>query len=166
MIISHIVAVAKNGVIGKDNQTPWQVEGELKRFRELTMDNYLLMGRRTYQGLPRKLDGRKIIVLSKTMRAADAAVSVAKSLEDALFIAERGGCQELFIGGGGQLYQSTMQLLDKLYLTRIDFEVEGDTFYPIEAVKDYRLVYSETFCTNATYTYQTYLTPKYLKMSK
>ncbi len=140
MIISHIVAVDKNGVIGKDNQTPW--------------------------GLPKALDGRKIIVLSKTMQADDDAVSVARSLAEALAVAERGGCKELFIGGGGQLYKSTMQMLDKLYLTRIDIAVEGDTYYPIEEVKNYRLTYSETFRTNATYTYQTYLTPKYLKMSK
>ncbi len=166
MIISHIVAVAQNGVIGKDNQTPWQVEGELSRFRELTMGHYLLMGRRTYQGLPKVLDGRKIIVLSKTLQIADDAVSVARSLDAALAIAERSGCKELFIGGGGKLYQSTMHLLDKLYLTRIALAVEGDTYYPIEQVKNYRLIYSETFRSNASYTYQTYLTPKYEKLGK
>ncbi len=154
MIISHIVAVAKNGVIGKDGRMPWHVNGELTRFRRLTMGNTVLMGRYTYQGLPQKLDGRKMIVLSKTMQKKPD-ILVARSLEEALDMAA--GCSELFIAGGGQVYRNTLDMIDKIYLTEIDLEVDGDTYYPIDHLKDYQCVFSETHISNARYTYKTYI---------
>ncbi len=163
MIISHIVAVARGGVIGKDGKMPWHVEGELKRFRRLTLGNVVLMGRHTYQGLPNKLDGRQLIVLSRSM-APQAGISMARSLDEALALAE--GCWELFIAGGGEVYRSTVDLIDKLYLTQIELDVIGDTYYSLDRLADYRLVCSQTFQTNARFTYQTYLTPNYLRQLK
>ncbi len=154
MIISHIVAVAKNGVIGKDGRMPWHVEGELSRFRRLTIGNTVLMGRYTYQGLPQKLDGRKLIILSKTMPKQPDLI-VARSLDEALDMAA--DCEELFIAGGGQVYLSTLDIINKVYLTEIDLDVDGDTYYPIDHLKDYQCIFSETHITNAKYTYKTYV---------
>lgn len=155
MIISHIVAVARGGVIGKDGVMPWHVEGELRRFRELTMGNYVLMGRRTYQHLPRPLEGRKLIVLSRSM-APKEGVLVARSIAQALDLAAAG--PELFIAGGAEVYRNTIDLIDRLYLTRIELDVVGDTWYPLDRIASYRRVYCETFHSNATYSYETYLT--------
>ncbi len=163
MIISHIVAVARGGVIGKDGKMPWHVEGELKRFRALTLGNVVLMGRHTYQSLPNKLDGRQLIVLSRSMMP-QAGISVARSLDEALALAK--GYPELFIAGGGEAYRSTVDLIDKLYLTKIELDVIGDTYYSLDRLTDYRLVYSQTFQTNARFTYQTYLTSNYFKQLK
>ncbi len=160
MIISHIVAVAKGGVIGLNGVMPWHVEGELNRFRQLTLGAVVLLGRRTYQGLPKKLDGRKLIVLSRQMAAEDG-IYVARTLEQAFAMAS--GQRELFIAGGAQIYRATLDIIDKLYLTKIDLAVAGDSYYPLDRLADYRCVYSQTFQTNAKFTYQTYLTPHYLK---
>ncbi len=157
MIISHIVAVANGGVIGKDGKMPWYVEGELSRFRQLTLGNTVLMGRYTYEGLPQKLDGRKMIVLSKHMAPVDG-ILVARTLDQALDMAA--GCKELFIAGGGQVYRNTLAIIDKLYLTEIDLDVVGDTYYPIDHIKDYQCIFSETHITNARYTYKTFITNK------
>ncbi len=153
MLISHIVAVGRGGVIGVDNSLPWRVEGELSRFKRLTMGRVVIMGRKTYDSLPKKLEGRRVIVLSKRAKTIEGAV-VAHSLSEALMHCK--GEPEVFIVGGASVYKDTISLVDKVYYTDVDSSQSGDTFYPVNALTDFRCVFSQRHQTNYTYVYKTY----------
>ncbi|TCK92688.1 dihydrofolate reductase [Natranaerovirga hydrolytica] len=155
MIISHIVAIAKNNVIGKDNDIPWRIPGEQLRFKELTMNNTVIMGRKTYESLGRKLKGRDIIVISKTLEENNNQYRVAHTINKALEMSK--GKDEVFIAGGGQLYKDTLHLADKLYITVLDDEIEGTIFYPKIDESQYNVTF-EKYVTEAVipYTYYTY----------
>lgn len=136
MIVSIIAAyAAPNRAIGRDGELPWRLPDDLARFRELTMGHTLLLGRRTFQSLHgRRLAGRRIIVLSRTLNSTPAtADAVASSLEEGIELARDGyGETELFIAGGEQVYKQALDLgvVDRMYLTIIEAEIEGDTFFP------------------------------------
>jgi dihydrofolate reductase len=127
LLISLIVAISKNRVIGAAGQLPWRLPGDLQRFKRLTMGQTLLMGRKTYQSIGRPLPGRKTIVLSRDpdFRAADC--TVAADLPSGLAAADGA---ELFICGGGEIYRQTLPLVERIYLTELQREVAGDTFFP------------------------------------
>lgn len=155
MIISHIVAMAKNHIIGRDNTIPWNIPGELLRFKELTMNKTVIMGRKTYESLEKKLKGRRIIVISNTLEANDHEFILAKSIEEALDKA--GNEHEVFIAGGGELYKTTLDMADKLYITVLDQEIEGTVFYPKIDKSLYDLTYEEHIRdASIPYTYYTY----------
>lgn len=126
-MIGLIVAHTKNRVIGKDGSMPWNIPGELSRFRELTTGNVVIMGRRTYESIGKPLPNRYNIILSKTQRFETENCTTAGSLEEALRIA---GDRDIFIGGGGKLYEKAIPLVDKMYITEIDAVIDGDTFFP------------------------------------
>jgi dihydrofolate reductase len=126
--IAFVVAVAKNGVIGRDGGLPWRISSDLKRFRAITMGKPVIMGRKTWEGLPRKpLDGRTNIVVTRNRDFAAPGALVAKSLDDALVKAKG---EEVCIIGGGELFSEAMPIADRLYLTEIDLDFDGDTFFP------------------------------------
>lgn len=155
MIISHIVAMAKNHVIGKDNTIPWNIPGELLRFKELTMNKTVIMGRKTYESLDKKLKGRRIIVISNTLEEKKSEFILAKSIEEALDKA--GNEYEVFIAGGGELYKTTLNMTDKLYITVLDQEIQGTVFYPEIDYSLYDLTYEKRIEeSNIPYTYYTY----------
>jgi len=127
-----IVAVSENGVIGKDGDIPWHYPEDLKHFKEKTMDHPVIMGSSTYRSLPedfKPLPGRKNIVLTRSGIEADESVSVANSLDEAWNIAEAHD-EKAFIIGGATIYEQTLEEVDKLVLTRIHQEYDGDTFFP------------------------------------
>jgi len=127
-----IVAVSENGVIGKDGDIPWHYPEDLKHFKEKTMDHPVIMGSSTYRSLPedfKPLPGRKNIVLTRSGIEADESVSVANSLDEAWNIAEEYD-EKAFIIGGATIYEQTLEEVDKLVLTRIHQEYDGDTFFP------------------------------------
>ncbi len=136
MIVSIIAAfAAPNRTIGRDGELPWRLPDDLTRFRELTMGHTLLMGRRTFQSLHgRRLSGRRIIVLSRSLNSTPASAdAVASSLEQGIELArEEYGDSELFIAGGQQVYRQALEMsvVDRMYLTVIEAEIEGDTFFP------------------------------------
>lgn len=136
MIVSLIAAyAAANRVIGRDGDLPWHLPRDLARFRELTMGHTLLMGRRTFQSLKgRRLSGRRIIVLSRSLQTRpDNADSLAESMAEGLEIArDRFDETELFVSGGEQVYHQALarDLVDRMYLTVVRAQVEGDTFFP------------------------------------
>lgn len=142
-MLALIAAVAKNGVIGADGRIPWDIPEDRKHFKELTMGHVLVMGRRTYEEIGRPLPGRITIVVSKTLAAecggaralkADDCLLYAASLDDALRLAgEVAPGKTVFISGGGQLYKAALSLADVLYLTEIDAEISGDTYFPAAA---------------------------------
>ena len=129
MRLALLVAVARNGTIGRDNGLPWHLPDDLRRFRALTLGKTVIMGRKTHESLPGTLPGRHSIVVSRDRRyeAAREDAEVVGSLDDAL---GRARSTEVFIIGGASLYAQTLARADCLYLTEIDADVTGDAFFP------------------------------------
>ncbi len=125
MKIFIIAAMDRNGLIGKGDSLPWKISEDLKRFKKLTTGKTLIMGSRTYDGLPSLLPGRKILVLDKKKR--ENCLS-ACSIKEALDILKNE--KEVFIAGGASVYKQFIPLADRMYLTKIDEEFEGDVYFP------------------------------------
>ncbi len=137
MTVSAIVAMAENNCIGKDNQMPWHIPEDLKRFKERTMGGVIIMGRKTFESilgyLGKPLPGRISIVVSRSGYTADGAITcpdMESAIEKAKELAAQNGQDEIFIGGGAQIYELAMPHTNKLYLTKVHRSVEGDTFFP------------------------------------
>ena len=124
-MIAIIAAYTKNRVIGKDGKIPWNIEGEQRRFKELTLGNTVIMGRRTYEEIGRPLPDRKNIVISGTKTFAGR-INV-RSFEEALAVA---GNDNVYISGGSDIYRQSLSIVEKMYITEIEAEIEGDTFFP------------------------------------
>ncbi len=145
MKISIIVAVAgKKRVIGSSNKIPWYIPGELKRFKEITMGHPIIMGRKTHESIGKPLPGRTNIVITTHPDYQALGCIVVHSLEEALRFAQGKpfDSEEVFIIGGGQIYAEALPLADKLYLTYIDKEIEGDVFFP--DYSDFKKVISQS----------------------
>ncbi|WNG20342.1 dihydrofolate reductase [Cystobacter fuscus] len=141
MRLSAIVAMASNRCIGRDNTLPWRLPADLQRFKRLTLGHTLLMGRKTYESIGRPLPGRTMLVVTRQHGWAPEGIEVAHSLEEAL---ARARGDEVFLAGGAQLYEQAMDRVRRLYLTRIDREYEGDTFFPDVDLSTWRLTAEET----------------------
>jgi dihydrofolate reductase len=126
-MLYHIVAMAKNRVIGKDNKLPWHFPADLKHFKQRTLGSTVIMGRKTYESIGKPLPGRDNFVLSKKPPLSGAGPRYFSSLEEAL---KQVKTKDAFIIGGAEIFRQTMDKVDGIYLTRIDAEFEGDTFYP------------------------------------
>lgn len=128
-MISLVVARARNGVIGRDGGLPWHVSSDLKRFKEITMGKPLVMGRKTWEGLPRKpLPGRRNIVITRQAGYVAPGAEVAASLDAALALCA--DAPEIAVIGGGDIFRLAWDRADRLYLTEIDLAVDGDTYLP------------------------------------
>lgn len=131
MTITLIAAMAENRVIGRDNTIPWDLPEDRRRFRQLTMGHPVVMGRRTFDSLPRPLDGRTVIVLSRDPAFAPSGATPAASLEEALYLATHApGGDQVFIAGGGELYLQSLPLADRICLTIIHGTFPGDVTFP------------------------------------
>lgn len=129
--ISLIVAISKNRVIGRDNKIPWHISADLKRFRALTIGHPIIMGRKTFESIGKPLPKRTNIIVTRDVDYAAEGVEVTHSIDEAIKQAQgKEGSEEVFIIGGGQIYNQSMNLADRLYLTVVDEEVEGDVFFP------------------------------------
>ena len=147
MHIAIHVAVAENGVIGRKGGLPWRLSTDLKRFKAETMGKPVVMGRKTYEGIGRPLPGRLNIVVTRDRLWRAAGVEVAHSLDHALRLAEArarcmAGVDEVCIIGGGQIYAQALPLADRLYVTHVLAEFEGDTHFPPIDPAAWRLVRS------------------------
>ena len=129
MKISLIVAMSANCVIGQDNKMPWHLSADLKRFKAITMNAPILMGRKTFESIGKPLIGRTNMILSHNPNYKPDGCLVFNSLEPALNAAQNYG-EELFVIGGATLYEMALPLANSLYLTDIEAEFEGDTFFP------------------------------------
>ncbi|MEI8385250.1 MAG: dihydrofolate reductase [Nitrosomonadaceae bacterium] len=130
--LSILVAMAKNRVIGKNNTLPWQLPPDLKRFKQLTMGHHIVMGRKTYESIGRPLPGRtSIIITRQTDYQAPGAIVVA-SIDQALKVSSEGQeiDQEIFVIGGAEIYQQALELCQRIYITEIQQEFDGDTLFP------------------------------------
>ncbi len=132
-LLSLIVAVADNNVIGKDNQMPWHISEDFKHFKEITMGKPCIMGRKTFESilnqLGKPLPGRTSIVVSRSGFDHEGAIT-ASSLEEAIALAEKKTDEEVMVIGGSQIYSLALPLADRIYLTRVHQEPEGDAFFP------------------------------------
>lgn len=144
MKLSLIAALATNNVIGRDNQVPWHLSTDLKRFKSLTMGHHLIMGRKTYESVGRPLPGRTNVVITRRTDYAAEGVVVVNTLEEAIRIAADAGESEAFIAGGAEIYTQAIHRADRMYLTRVHADVEGDTVFPdFDDVSEWRLIDSE-----------------------
>ncbi len=133
MILSIIVAVAQNGVIGRDNQLLWRLPDDLKRFKQLTLGHPIIMGRKTFESIGKPLPGRTSIVITRSPSYTAEGAVVVHSLAEAIAVARASDSEEGFIIGGGELYRQAQEegTLSRLYLTRVCAEIQGDTFFEI-----------------------------------
>ena len=129
-MISMIVAMDEANGIGLNNRLPWHLSADLIRFRTLTMGHHILMGRKTYESIGRPLDGREMIVLSRQADFHPAGCRVARSLSDALELANSRGETEVFVIGGGEIFSQAAALADRIYLTRVHTIAGCDVFFP------------------------------------
>ncbi len=150
--IHIIAAVANNQVIGNNGGIPWQIPADLQHFKELTMGNTVIMGRRTYESIGRPLSGRQNIVVTTTMDNIDGC-QIARSLNEALSIAKS---QEIFIIGGAKLYDEALPLADVLDLTLVDAEPQGDTLFPTVDWSCFEEVQRQAHIGDPAYCYVTY----------
>lgn len=139
MLIAMVVAVADNGVIGKDGQLPWHLPDELKRFKEITMGKPIIMGRKTHESIGRGLPGRMNIIVSRQFIPDCPDCAVAPSLDQALELARATGAKEACIIGGAMLYAEALPRAEVLYLTRVHGNVEGDTYLPDIPLEQFQL---------------------------
>ena len=130
MIVSAIVAASTDGVIGVDNELPWHLPADLKYFKRKTLDHHIIMGKNTFYSIGRPLPKRTNIVLTRDPFFIADGIYVAHSVYEALEIAFEAEEEEVFIIGGAQVYTASMEYLDKIYLTRVDISVAGDTYLP------------------------------------
>jgi len=128
MRISIIAAMAKNRVIGCNNALPWHLPEDLKHFRQLTMGHPILMGRRTFESIGKPLPGRTSIVISRNRDFDFPGVKAASSIPEAIALC--GDSEEIFFIGGGDLYRQAIELANRIYLTEIQSEFEGDAHFP------------------------------------
>ena len=140
MHVSIIVAKTKNHVIGLNNQLPWHLPKDLQHFRQITMGHHVIMGRKTFASIGKALPGRKFIIVSRNPKYYVKACVVVQDITAALTAAEQAGETEVFIAGGGEIYQETLALADKIYLTEVQTGLEGDTFFPVIQTNEWKEV--------------------------
>jgi dihydrofolate reductase len=153
MTISAIVAVAKNNVIGRDNQMPWYLPADLAYFKKVTLGHMIIIGRKNFESIGKPLPGRTNIIITRDRSFACTNCRVMHSLEEALFFAHDNNENEVFIIGGGTIYEQTKELWDKLYFTEIDTIVEGDVFFPEINWAQWQLVSEEQKAADEKNTY-------------
>ena len=123
-MISLIVAASRNGVIGANNRLPWHLPADLKRFKQLTMGHPILMGRKTFESIGKPLPGRTNLVITRQKDFQCCGATATHSLEEALLICDRE--DEIFVIGGAEIFRQALPFADRIYLTRIERNFEGD----------------------------------------
>mgnify|MGYP001201540629 FL=1 len=148
-VISHVVAMSNNNVIGVNNKLPWQLKDDLEHFKEYTTGKIIIMGRKTFESIGRPLPNRQNFVISSNLREVDG-ISIFQNLENAIIAAKKynkdlDSAQEIAIIGGGYLFRDSINYFNKLVLTRVDCEIDGDVYYPKIDLKNWELESSENF---------------------
>jgi len=143
MILSIIVAMANDRVIGLDNQMPWHLPADLAWFKKNTLNKPIIMGRKTFESIGRPLPGRHNIIISQTPRSSNnPLITWVSSLVAAIDLAKNS--EEVFIIGGGNIYQQALPDVNRLYLTHIDTRLEGDTWFPdYGAIAHWQKIFAE-----------------------
>lgn len=144
MIVSHIVAVGNNNEIGKDNDLLWKMPNDMKFFMTTTTGHTVLMGRNTFESFgKRPLKNRTNIVITRQEEYEAPNCVVVNSIEDGIEYARQQGEEELFIIGGGTIYEQSLPLTDRIYITRIDGEFDATVFYPKLNMDEWKVVHED-----------------------
>lgn len=143
MIVSAIVATAKNNVIGINNDIPWYLPADLKYFKKKTLDHHIIMGRKSYESIGRPLPKRTNVIVTRDPFFMASNCLVVHSVEEGLQLALDNNEDEAFIIGGGEIYKLAMPFVDRLYLTEVDLEVEGAVFFPEVDFSEWNLISEE-----------------------
>lgn len=133
MIISLIAAIDKNRVIGAGGALPWRLPEDLRFFSRTTMGHCIVTGRKNYESIPQKfrpLPGRHNIIVTRNPGYHAPGTTVVPSVEEAIAFAQKRNESELFIIGGGEIFEQTIGMADRLYITHVDAQLDGDTFFP------------------------------------
>tara|TARA_Y100000994_G_scaffold9115_1_gene7547 strand:- start:24 stop:530 length:507 start_codon:yes stop_codon:yes gene_type:complete len=147
--ISHVVALSNNNVIGVDNNLPWNLKTDLAHFKDYTTNKIIVMGRKTFESIGRPLPNRKNLIVSNTLNEINGAY-IYKSTEEAIKNAKE-MCinneiyNEIVIIGGGYLFRDTLKITNKLVLSEVDCEIDGDVFYPKINLEEWNEVSSKKF---------------------
>ncbi len=140
-IISLLVAVSDNGLIGRDNQLPWHLPADLKRFKRLSLGKPVLMGRKTWESLGRPLPERRNIVITRNRDYRAPGAEVTGSLEEAIRLA--GDAEEIMVIGGAEIFRLALPLADRMYYTHVHTVMDGDTFFPPVDWSEWQPVHEE-----------------------
>lgn len=143
MPIAQVVAISQNRVIGKDNQLIWHMPADLKHYKNITMGHHMIMGRKTYESIGRPLPGRTTVIITRDKNYKAEGCIIVNSLDEALKVAASDS--EPCIVGGGEIFRQAMSITDKIYLTIIHHDFEGDTFYPELDPAEWKLIKREDF---------------------
>ena len=152
-MLSHIVAASENNVIGSKGDMPWHLPNDFKYFKNKTWGMPVIMGRKSYEALKKSLPGRINIVVTKKTDFQPEDVFVVNNIEDAIAKAKESDAKEIFIIGGGEIFKQTIDIVSRIYLTRVHATVEGDTYYP-EIKKDkWELISEQSFSADSKNNY-------------
>ena len=149
MIISHLVALSNNYVIGVNNDLPWKLKKDLQHFSAYTQNKVIVMGRKTFESIGRPLPNRKNIVISSTLSSTNE-IQIVNSLEQAISEAtdwnkENNLVEEVVLIGGGYIFKESINLVNKLVLTRVNCDIDGDVFYPSIDFTEWSMISIESF---------------------
>lgn len=152
-MIALIIAYSKNRAIGNNGKIQWKIKGEQKRFKKLTTGNVVIMGRCSYEEIGKPLPNRTTIVVSNTKNFDGENCMTATSLKEAI---EMSGGKDIYISGGAVLYREAIGIVDKMYITFIEKEIEGDTYFPEFNEEDFVMQIDGNYDGEIPYTYMTY----------
>lgn len=160
-MIGLIVAYTKNRVIGNEGRIPWRIKGEQRRFKELTTGNVVIMGRRSYDEIGHPLPNRFTVVVSKTANyEAENCVTCPSLTEAIAYASEHFPDKNIYLSGGAGIYKEGLPFADKLFVTEVDLEIAGDTFFPEFNLDEYDKTIDEYVEGEIPYTYVTYTKKK------
>ena len=140
MIVSLVVAAAKNNIIGKDNKLLWCLPNDMKFLKNVTWGLPVVMGRKTFEALGKPLKGRKNIVITRQPGWDVEGTVAVKTFEDAMFLVKEMDVKEMMVIGGGEIYKLAFEKAKRIYITRVNAEPEGDTFFPAIDPKSWKLI--------------------------
>lgn len=143
MTVSAIVAVARNGVIGHNNEIPWYLPADLRYFKRTTLHHHVIMGRKSFLSIGRPLPKRTNVIITRDPFFTATGCLIAHSVEEALALADDNGEEESFIIGGGEIYAQSLPYWDKLYYTEVETEPTGTVHFPEIDWQEWRLLSSE-----------------------
>ena len=148
LVISHVVALSNNSVIGVDNNLPWNLKTDLSHFKEYTTNKIIVMGRKTYESIGRPLPNRINYVVSNTIDEIEGAFvfnSIDSAINNSKDYCDKKNLDEIVIIGGGFLFRDTVSITNKLVLTRVDCEIKGDVYYPEIDLNNWTEIESRSF---------------------
>jgi dihydrofolate reductase len=151
--VSLIWAMAKNRTIGRDNALPWKLPDEMKHFVRMTRGKPVIMGRKQFESMPQPLPGRTNIVLTRDATWSAEGAHVVHTLDEALAAARRVAAHEVMVIGGGEMYAVSLPVADRLYMTVIDAEIDGDVHFPPFDERDWKEVSREDHAADARHPY-------------